>query len=207
MRTCTNLHAMKSKLLLIWFLCSICGISASAQYSYIKGRYNIKFGYSSYPKEGTYDHRVPNYRIQVDYGLLKYLEVGVYSGYSRFTCYNLMGGSDYNHPANTLFYGVNLNFSPLAFIVKANDFRFDLYLTAKYGGHYKFIPENYSLPRHMAEYSVGVGAAFYVWKHIGLFAEYNYGYFNYFVTVYSSNQHPTPPSMLRFGLTYKYKRK
>jgi hypothetical protein len=25
---------------------------------------------------------------------------------SRFTCYNLMGGSDYNHPANTLFYGV-----------------------------------------------------------------------------------------------------
>jgi hypothetical protein len=198
---------MKLKAYILFFICYGLVSIATSQNNLIKGRYNFKLGYASYPEEEPNGHRIPNYRLQADYGLLKYLEVGIYSGYSRFTCYNLIGGSDYNHHANTLFYGVNLNFNPLTFIIKANDFRFDLYLTAKYGGHYKFIPENYSLPRHMAEYSVGVGAAFYVWKHIGLFAEYNYGYFDYFVTVYSSNQHPTPPSMLRFGLTYKYKRK
>lgn len=198
---------MKQKTLIFFIICYSLANNATSQNSLIKGRYNYKLGYASYPEQEPNGHRIPNYRIQADYGLLKYLEVGIYTGYSRFSCYNVAGGGDQGHPANTLFYGANLNFNPLGFVIKADDFRFDLYLTAKYGGHYKFIPENYSLPRLMAEYSVGVGAAFYVWKHIGLFAEYNYGYFDHFVIVYSSNQHPTPPSMLRFGLTYKYNRK
>jgi hypothetical protein len=198
---------MKQKTLIFFIICFSLANNATSQNSLIKGRYSFKLGYASYPEEEPNGHRIPNYRIQADYGLLKYLEVGIYAGYSRFSCYNVAGGGDQGHPANTLFYGANLNFNPLSFVIKAEDFRFDLYLTAKYGGHYKFIPENYSLPRYMAEYSVGVGAAFYIWKHIGLFAEYNYGYFDYFDTIYSTTQLSTAPSMLRFGLTYKYKRK
>ena len=180
---------------------------AISQNSLIKGRYNFKLGYTSYPEEYSHSHRIPNYRLQADYGLLDYLEVGIYTGYSRFSCYNLAGGGDYGRPAKTLFYGVNLNFNPLTFAIKADDFRFDTYLTAKFGGHYKFIPKNYSLPRHMTEYSVGIGAAFYIWKHIGVFAEYNYGYFDYFKTIYNPSQIPTSSSMLRFGIAYKYRRK
>ncbi len=198
---------MNTKILIIWILIMICLVDASAQNSYLKGRYNFKLGYTSYPEEYSHSHRIPNFRLQADYGLLDYLEVGIYTGYSRFSCYNLAGGGDYGRPANTLFYGVNLNFNPLTFAIKADDFRFDTYLTAKFGGHYKFIPKNYSLPRHMTEYSVGIGAAFYIWKQLGVFAEYNYGYFDYFKTSYNPIQLPTPSSIIRFGFTYKYRHK
>ncbi|NOZ45180.1 MAG: hypothetical protein GXO79_00205 [Chlorobi bacterium] len=107
--------------------------------------------------------------------------------------------------SNTPYYGLNLNYHLLPYLIKADDFRFDLYLTGKFGGHYIFSSENYAPENgNIFDYKIGCGISFYLWKHIGFFTEIglanfsnlNYNAFTYFSkkTLINSN----------YGLTFKF---
>ncbi|HBB91869.1 MAG TPA: hypothetical protein DC042_09160 [Bacteroidales bacterium] len=185
------------KLILILFALSIPFLAVYSQDSYIKNRWDIKAGYARY--DGLWMTKTKmkptyaNYRIEANYGLLDFLEVGGYLGYSRFTAFVPQVGKIVSENHDAPFFGVDLNFHPLTFLLKKPDFRFDLYLLARYGGIYFFSPEGYDPQRGFEfQYHHGAGLAFYLTKHFGIFSEYSYGI-------------PTVPSWsMRFGLSLKF---
>ena len=179
-------------------------INAYCQESYINDRWNIKAGYARYKTGRMSDGKektTGNYRIEANYGILKYIETGVYLGCSNFEIgnYNQADSSITINNYFTPFYGVNLNFHLLPFIVRRNNFRFDLYLTSKLGGVYFSVPENSTLHGHNTEYAIGVGLCFFIWDHIGLYTEYCLG--NFIFEDSFSNDH----MKFRYGLTFKFK--
>jgi hypothetical protein len=94
---------------------------------------------------------------------------------------------------SAIFYGINCGLQLLPFLIKEDDFRFDFYITGKFGGFYLSSPPNHFSHGTNLEYSIGPGISFYLSKHLGLFAEYCYGkyYFN-------------DKTNLRYGLTLKF---
>jgi hypothetical protein len=169
---------IRKAIFLILFIFSF--FALHAQDSYIKNRWNIKAGYASYPgiyvsKSGmkvTYG----NYRVEANYGILNFLEIGGYLGYSRLASYLPVVGKFIWENQNTPFAGLNINLQLLPFVVKSRDFRFDLYLLGRYGGAYYSSPENYYPYKGLQfQYEHGLGVAFYLWKHVGIFGEYSFG--------------------------------
>jgi hypothetical protein len=201
---------MRTKILIIWLLCSICITSAKAQNLSIKGRWNGKFGINWLPKADETSSIRPAIRFEANYGITKYIEAGLYAGaaFPQGMIYEFTENSISGYGTFTVMptYGINVNFHPLTLLLKKEDFRFDLYLAAKFGGHYSSIAEG-NIPSHgnMAEYGVGLGFSFYIFKHWGLFAEYSYGQYDYFDEAKFSFKNPVPPTALRYGLTMKFK--
>ncbi|MFP4663256.1 MAG: hypothetical protein ACLFM1_02410 [Bacteroidales bacterium] len=184
---------MKTKLL-ITLIFSFVILQMSAQDSYIKNRWNIKLAYqtkiSNNPGALTY----PYYHLGVHYGIIENMELGVNAAYS-------FSGLGHN---SSLKYNVNCNFQILPFFIKADDFRFDFYLTAKGGVATTFIRE-YTLhmngtteivPAHRVHnlyYAFGSGAAFYPFKHVGVYSEFTYEEYNM-----------TKAWFLMYGLSVKF---
>jgi hypothetical protein len=175
-------------------------LSLHAQDSFIKNRFNIKAGYTSYQGFFVSNHGIKqsfgNYRLEANYGILNFLETGIYLGYSRTTSQPVpvIGQGLIYQNLNTPFFGVGLNFHPLTFLVKKPDFRFDIYLLGRYGGIYYSSPKDY-LPTEGLKFqnSQGAGLAFYFTKNIGIFTEYSFSELH----VNSGN--------LRYGLSVKFK--
>jgi hypothetical protein len=180
-------------------------LNTYGQNSYIKNRWNIKTGYARY-KKGISQEKVGNYRIEVNYGILNYLEIGAYIGYSKFDYYHkniadsINSGSYRVEDNNTPFYGASFNFHILPFLINKDDFRFDLYVTGKFGGLYFTKPAPYFTfngltfkEGQMYEYGIGAGMSYYLGKHLGIFAEYCHGKY------YFGDR-----NKLRYGLTLKF---
>ncbi len=168
--------------------------SANAQQYSIKDRWNIKIGYSGYPNIG---HKTagtdisPVFLSEVNYGILKFLEIGCYTGYTSIKTISGIINNNYTatSKANTIFYGVNANVHLFPFLIKSEKFRIDIYLSCKYGGFYRFSDSNMQPERgHTFDYGVYAGTAFYLGEHWGIFGEYGIG--NY-------TNH-------RFGLAFKF---
>jgi hypothetical protein len=203
---------MKIKLFIICLLCSICITGASAQNSFIKGRWNGKFGINWLPKVDDHSAIRPAVRFEANYGISRHIEAGLYAGaaFPEGMIYTYTDNSISGSGTFTVMptYGINVNFHPLPFLIKKENFRFDLYIAAKIGGHYCSIPKG-NFPSHgnMAEYGLGLGFSFYIFQHWGLFAEYSYGQYDYFdeKAYHSMNHNPVSPFALRYGLTMKFK--
>lgn len=193
------------KIIFLLIVSTLLTFNVSGQDSYIKNRWNFKIGYARY-KTGSYIFKgserkaetVGNYRIEANYGLLNYLEVGAYFGYSKFEFFEITSSVDSifsikTKNYNTPFYGINLNFHIFPFLIKRDDFRFDLYVTGKYGGLFFTTPDYYYLHGHVHEFGIGGGFSFYIWKHLGLYIEYSYGKYHY-----------EDNSNLRYGITLKF---
>ena len=205
---------MKTKILLLTCICLISLVEVKAQSSYIKGRWNGKLGYYQYPKRTNYGSSsvIPTLRLEANFGLTKYIEAGAYFGFSRMEgmtfVYTDSTTSGYGNFIFMPFYGIDVNFHILPLFIDKNDFRFDLYVAAKFGGHYCSLPEG-SFPSHgnMAEYGIGLGFSFYIFKRLGIFAEYSYGQYDYFdeTADHFGRFNPVPPTALRYGLTMKFK--
>ena len=195
---------MKTRTLLIalfWFQFSIFYCASAQNYS-LAGRWNMKLGYSSFPKQRAYHSYMAFLRLEANYGFSKFIEGGAYIG---------TGGFD-NNPYNSFniklmpVYGLNANFHVLPFIMHKDDFRFDLYVTTKIGGNYCNTKDvSFRTKKNLLEYGIGIGTAFYISKKFGFFAEYSYGNFDYTELKYIFYQYTIPPTKLRYGLTMKFK--
>jgi hypothetical protein len=200
---------MSAKTIFYIVLISLLQFKAYSQNSYIKSRTNLKLGMSNY-KELIKNVSRPNFRVEMNHGFNRFLEIGAYLGYSKFLAYQPRSGGESGY-APTLFYGLTANFHLLPLIVKQRDFRFDVYLTGKFGGNYYFTPAKDWIPArgHRTEYGSGLGLSFYVFKNLGLFSEYTIGRFSYFDNYSFSTTEYYAKGMqtnIRFGLTYKYRR-
>lgn len=178
---------MNKLLFLLMFYC-LCYIEAQAQNSYIKNRWNFKACFSSLKDEIQYQglsisKSVKNYRIEVNYGVMNKVETGVYLGYSFL--------NEWGRFTNIPFYGINTNFHLFPFFVSKDNFRFDLYLSGKFGGYYVITSDNYRQQGNFFDYGAYVGGGFYLLKHVGAFVEIGYG----------------KKINLLYGLTFKFKKK
>ncbi|MBN1953147.1 MAG: hypothetical protein JW801_18220 [Bacteroidales bacterium] len=173
--------------------------SAFAQDSYINGRCNIKAGYARYKGVNlTSGNTTGHYRLEINYGLSNHLEGGAYIGTSKFNYYQPTDSTGYTGIRKyyySAFYGINLNYHILPYFVESDNFRFDAYLTGKFGGA---LLQNSDGTCHKFEYSIGLGAAFYLFNNLGLFVELNVGDFIFEHTL--ENDY----FKSRYGITFKF---
>jgi hypothetical protein len=185
------------------------GFSHAQNYS-IKNRWNVKAGYSRYGN-GTYavskidntklvQKSSSNFRIEGNYGIISCLELGLYAGimaypvprilhvqgeYSESTGHivEIEYSPDKMETATAPTFGININFHILPLFVKKEDCRWDLYVSAKYGGC--FLTKAQRLPdlvlrSYKHEYGAGLGGSVYFWKVFGLFTECSFGQYSFF---------------------------
>ena len=138
-------------------------ISATGQDLSVKGRWNVKAGYSLYKLTTvtnrliTFDwtessiryKRKWNVRVEANYGVLKWLETGIYIGLMGYEYENFYSYYDDERNAVGPTFGVNVNIHLLPFFVKNSKCKWDFYIPLKYGGNYipKFIDsKNNTIP-------------------------------------------------------------
>ncbi len=180
---------MKRLLLLASLLISI---NTFAQVNTVPKRINAKLGFSLSNPEDTHNN-LPNFRVEVNYKIVPFIEVGVYAGFGfyqdikRENIGTTTGMTISGYAAAN--YGLNANFHFLPLIVKEKKVRFDLYVSGKLGG---INPErkNFSpLPhKYFSDYGVYAGAAYYFTRHFGVYGEFGYGSY----------------TNLRYGLSFKF---
>jgi len=143
--------------------------------------------------------------LEANYGFGRCVEAGPYFGLARYWYWgpienNIRSGARIVSP----FLGLQSNFHVLPLLIKKNDFRFDIYLTAKYGTHYFNVAEG-SSPQHgfYSEYGLGLGIAFYLFKHMGFYTEYSIGKYSYYTDSMRAGFEKGLNSNLRFGVTFK----
>jgi hypothetical protein len=198
---------MKTNVILLILFISQITTMCLAQNLSIKSRWNAKLGFFSYPARNENSSITPTLRGEVNYGIHKFIEVGPYLGIGMVEAlihYTPTASS--GETKFMPFYGINANFHIFPFLVKKDDFRFDLYLAGKIGGHYCNIPAgNYPSSGNMAEYGIGLGFSFYIFNRLGIFAEYSYGQYDFFDESKYGYGEPVSPFALRYGLTMKFK--
>lgn len=201
------MKSMNLKAVLVIFVLCISSKLNYSQNPYIKDRWSFKSGISFYPQRSEHDSKSINLRIEANYGFWGLLEAGVYLGIGRYTYWTPMENNSRTALKSiSPFYGIQTNFHLLPLFIKKHDFRFDLYLTGKYGGNYLNIPEG-SDPQsgHHTEYSFGGGLAFYLWRHTGFYAEYSIGEYSYYAAPMGFEFENGLNPNLRYGLTMKFK--
>ncbi len=181
-----------------------------SQEDYIKSKWKIKAAKSSHNttalKGNLKDHkRTDNYQLELSYGLLNYLELGVYGGYSL--------NNEWIIDETNITYGFNLNLHILPLITKGKLLKFvDAYITANWGANYHKVkpfeskgyygsgygytgtkPIKIGGESYVAEHGIGAGAAIYPFERLGIFAEYVFG--TYF---FKDNKR------FRAGLVYRF---
>lgn len=183
---------------IIAFVLTLFFIDGYCQTSYIKNRWNFKVSYAKYltgRRIGDKNETTGKWRFEGNYGILNFIETGVYFGFSNFQT---------SYPRDTYLtpsYGINVNLHIIPMFIKANDFRFDLYLSGKYGGRYITTPSNYFIHGHYDEYGIGGGISFYLWDHIGIFTEYSFGKYH---LVDFGKMTLKDNTKFRYGLTFKF---
>ncbi|MDR1544884.1 MAG: hypothetical protein LBS50_10895 [Prevotellaceae bacterium] len=136
----------------------IFSFSVTGQTLSVKGRWNVKAGYSAYkltdvrerlivfdntPSDLIYKRRW-NVRVEANYGVLKWLETGVYIGIMGYEYTNIGVYGIENEPnAVAPTFGINANIHLLPFFVKNPKCKWDFYVPLKYGGNY--IPKYHDL--------------------------------------------------------------
>lgn len=141
--------------------------------------------YSKFDSKVFYDNIFglnPNYKIS------KMWDIGIYGGFSRIEVLirsQIQPHTDeyyssvvYVGKRTVALFGVNANFHLLPLFTDAENLRYDVYATGKIGGFY-VNATNTTFYKHgfTPEYSMGVGLSIRLWKHFGVFTEYDYGKF------------------------------
>ncbi|MDR0829407.1 MAG: hypothetical protein LBN95_04745 [Prevotellaceae bacterium] len=232
---------MKKSLIFIIVL-SCFSFYSTGQNVSVKERWNIKAGYAlyrtylpdhplieipGYNDNGIYYTKKSNARIEVNYGVLKWLEAGIYVGFMHYQNYykgeiidNMQFAEKCNAFAPT--FGVNANIHLLPFFVKNEKCHWDFYIPIRYGGCYltkwggKYLNPDFqdldntwydvkgswnvppNLNKYRHEYGIGLGAAVYIKNIIGFYVEALGGQFSYWPEMVRN------PYAVRFGLTAKF---
>ena len=230
---------MKKSVIAIVFL--LFAFNISGQNLSVKDRWNVKFGVAPHKTHNMvpalistdnspdYDYfrRQPNFRLEANYGVLNWLEVGVYAGlfsYKYLPMELLMvNGSIFSMQkrAHAPSFGVNANIHILPFFAENQNSRWEFYIPVRYGGMYltkwgddKYVIATFSSPRNNGrwdyvgnppnldkklrhEFGVGLGAAFYITNTFGFYMETLGGQFSYAPEMFKS------PYAIRAGLTVR----
>ena len=223
---------------IIFILLLIFAVSVKSQTLSVKGRWNIKAGVSQYKlttarrrliefdwSETSLTYKSKwNVRAEVNYGIFKWLEAGIYlglMGYEYTPTYSIADTKTAVAPT----FGVNVNIHILPFFVKNPKCKWDFYIPLKYGGNYIPKVEYISFAlintwdnkcrnmtwdeyfeykktlrpiKYRHEYGAGLGAAVYIKNIIGFYAEVMGGQFSYFHEFVKS------PYNIRVGITAKF---
>ncbi|MCF8360906.1 MAG: hypothetical protein K9H26_19310 [Prolixibacteraceae bacterium] len=167
---------------LILILLFLGNTTVKAQEYSLKGRWNIKAGYSQY-----YDpiiiEKTHNYRLEINYGFFDFAELGGYIGYSNFRAFPLPNHCNNISPhtytssiyTSTPSLGIQGNFHIFPLFLKTRDFLVDLYISGKIGGLKHFSPENYYPNNYKLEYGLYGGMNIHLFQYAGFFVEYGYG--------------------------------
>ena len=227
---------MRKYIVYIILLCF--SVNLAGQNLSVKGRWNIKASYAPYKEfhenydpfffiEGSklFDDRrfarQPNLRIELNYGVLNWLETGVYLGFMMYRY--LPWPTDFWFTPDKLKYayaptfGLNVNVHLLPFFVKKQKCIWDFYIPVRYGGCYltKWMDYKYGFPdaqigswddidgppsenKYRHEYGAGLGGGVYIKNIIGLYIELLGGQFSYWPEWLKS------PYAIRFGITAKF---
>ncbi|MCL2041870.1 MAG: hypothetical protein FWG84_07520 [Bacteroidales bacterium] len=211
---------MKSKnrsfpfILLVFIILPLFSLNAQTdEYNYsVKNRWTLKASYSRYKTAYDYgvfvstgdffdvwqNRKMSNFKVETNYGVNRFIETGIYTGFQHYEWVNLdevkVGEEVPYRESFAPLFGVNLNFHILPFLVPSEKCRWDLYLTAKYGGcylpHREWETSDNSFDtdsKYRHEYGLGIGAGYYFKNIIGLFAESSVGQFSYFPRYAESN--------------------
>ena len=175
--------------------------SQATEYNYsVKNRWKVKASISSYKTASfkqvhvqvgdnffsSHPRKMVNFKLEANYGINKFIETGVFVGFQHYEYLKDTTNFSFISPNQSFapLFGVNLNFHVLPFFVKSEKCKWDLYLTAKYGGCYlpnKESPFNdYPYSKYRQEYGLGLGVGYYFKNMIGLFAEGSVGQFFFF---------------------------
>ena len=100
----------------------------------IKNRWNIKASYSIYNQPGFNVSEKSNIRLELNYGFNSCLEAGIYGGTQLFFSHKIVNEIMEPKTGIAPTFGVQMNFHLLPLFVLNPNSRWDLYLTAKYGG-------------------------------------------------------------------------
>jgi len=148
--------------------------SAQSQHLSVKDRWNIKLGYSLYKTFYITEKPLPsfrddattsmfkrksNVRLELNYGVLKWLEVGGYIGFMNYeyVTEELFWSDVSNYPdAIAPIFGINANIQILPLFVKKPNCKWDFYIPVRYGGCILF--------RHGGKYYV-VQTAYPLWDN------------------------------------------
>jgi len=227
---------MKKSIIAIVFL--LFAFNISGQNPSVKDRWNFKFGVASQKTHNVVaspvttnnspsDHyaRQPNFRLEANYGVLNWLEVGVYAGffsYKYLPMEFLMVDRDIlsmQRRAYAPSFGISANIHILPFFAENRNSRWEFYVPVRFGGVYltrwdndKYIifslipPDsrwdyvsgspNYDKKlRH--EFGIGLGVAYYITNRFGFYMEALGGQFSYAPEMFRS------PYAIRAGLTVR----
>ena len=146
---CLNFGRRTQILLISLFVIAMFKMDAVGQTYSIKGRWNTKLSlsYNRINRPNGNPHilfdNIPAHPIQTmlnaradcNYGVLNWLELGGYIGYTRYINILRQMNDDFRKSFAPTF-GVNVNVHLLPFWVKNKNCRWELYLTAQYGGTY-----------------------------------------------------------------------
>jgi hypothetical protein len=138
----------------------------------------------------------PNIRMEVNFFITKWLELGLYGGYFEYNAYNVtfidsLPTINYIKTYAPTF-GINCNFHILELLKLSNLKNLDLYYIFKYGGtilpkwggDFEYpIPDFWADPifsKYRSSYCFGLGAGYSIWKKLGLYSELTFGKHSYF---------------------------
>jgi len=150
---------------------------------------NFKIAFVRYPLlgAGPNNDRWDSRSYQMEYGksVKNYVEINGYLG----ACLIYTKGLASIEDVPTLFYGLRANLQLIPLFLDLEKSKVDFYVSPKLGGFTRLTPKG-NYPEMSLEFDYGLyfGAAYYVAKKIGVFAEYGFG--NY--------------TNSRFGLTYRF---
>ncbi len=176
--------------------------SSASGVSNIKDRWNVKTGYSVFTGKGAkYDpYKDGRYCLELNYGILDYVEAGLYGGYTRIQMWEQVSSAGYvGYRADAYIYGVSCNFQLLPLVIKKDDLRFDLYISGKLGGLTLNSKKSYE------EHSVGAGATFYLFRNFGFFGEYYHGKFYNKTSIPGHVFSRFYKNRINFGIAVKFK--
>ena len=143
--------------------------------------WNIKLGYSRINNRSLFSGNFGEFSMESNYRLNKLLETGLYAGYT--TCGS--GKKDFSddgthigmegNSAPVLSYGINsyINFSSLFF---PDNFRLGFRVIVKPGGFIIFSQEGFEPKGHYFTFRPGLGIDYRLFKKMGIFCEYVYGF-------------------------------
>jgi hypothetical protein len=173
----TMIKILKTGFVVILFCCNL---SAFAQEEAEVPKWSIKLGYATYYNEdnifngGSMKFTHPSIRADANYRFKRFVESGIYLGYSSVSMVPKPPGGDVIS-ANTPFLGIGANFHLLQLLRPRDNLRLDIYVRGEFGGHYYLAPDTYFGSGFKSDMAIGVGIAYYLGDHFGLFAEYTYG--------------------------------